>query len=168
VEVDRTTPKYVAGAVACLVLGLVAYAGDGRVPLLGWVDLGFHELGHLLTYPLPEPVTAIMGSVAQVAVPLGLAAYFWLRTSDPVAAGLCLAWAGTSCRDVAVYVADAPYERLVLIGGDHDWAFLLHRWDALDQAATIATGLRAVGIVLVACGIAACVWRLVPASPVHR
>ena len=161
---DRTSWRYPAGAAACLVLGLVAYLGDRRVPLLGWVDLGFHELGHLLTYPFPDPVTAMMGSVAQVGVPMGLAGYFWLRLRDPLAAGLCLAWAGTSARDVAVYVADAPYERLALIGGDHDWAFLLHRWDALDSAATIATGLRALGIVLIACGIAACLWRLIPAD----
>ena len=36
-----------------LVVFAAALVRDVRVPMLGLVDLGFHELGHLLTYPLP-------------------------------------------------------------------------------------------------------------------
>ena len=62
----------------------------------------------------------LAGSVLQVAVPLGLAAYFGLlRRKEWASAGFCLAWAGTSARDVAVYVADAPVQALPLIGGGH-------------------------------------------------
>jgi hypothetical protein len=51
-----------------------AFVRQQRVPLLGLVDLGFHELGHLLTYWLPQVITAMMGSAFQIAVPLGIAA----------------------------------------------------------------------------------------------
>ncbi len=27
--------------------------------------------------------------------------------------------------DVSIYIADAPFQRLPLIGGSHDWAYLL-------------------------------------------
>lgn len=150
--------RYVAGVVACAVIGHYPYVQQRRVPLLGGVDLGFHELGHMLTYVFPDVITAIMGSVFQVAIPLGLAAYFGLRRRDFLAAGLCLAWAGASAADVSVYIADGPFQRLPLIGGSHDWAFLLGpaAFDNLDGAAAIAGAVKILGGLLVLAGIALC------------
>jgi hypothetical protein len=116
-----------AAAVAIVVMAFFVYVRNTRVPLLGYVDLGFHELGHLVGYifPISERLTAALGSITQIAVPVGLAVYFLWWRKDRVAGALMLAWAGTSAWDASVYIADAPYERLQLIGGDHDWAFLL-------------------------------------------
>ena len=116
-----------AAAVAIVVMAFFVYVRNTRVPLLGYVDLGFHELGHLVGYifPISERLTAALGSITQIAVPIGLAVYFLWWRKDRVAGALMLAWAGTSAWDASVYIADAPYERLQLIGGDHDWAFLL-------------------------------------------
>lgn len=58
---------------------------------------------------------------------------------------VCLAWAGTAARDASVYIADAPVEALPLIGGDHDWAFLLA--PHLDWAEPLATATRFAGLV---------------------
>jgi hypothetical protein len=122
------------------------------VPLLGFVDFGFHELGHTVMYvfPINEVLTAAMGSIAQCAIPGGLAAYFWFGRGDGVGACACLAWSATNLRDVSVYIADAPYERLELVGGQHDWAFILGRehFNRLDDAATIASVVRGAGVVL--------------------
>lgn len=116
-----------------------------RVPLLGLVDLGFHELGHLVCYPLPvgDLVTAAAGSFTQVAVPVGLAVYFLWRRHDRAGGSVCLAWAATSAMDASRYIADAPYERLELLGGDHDWAFFfsVEGIDAMDKAAGVAGGV---------------------------
>lgn len=162
----RNTWRYVAGVIGCLAIGASPFVLGKRVPLLGLVDLGFHELGHLITYPLPDIATAMAGSAMQVAVPLGLAAYFLLREQrDLLATGLCLAWAGTSAADVAVYVADAPYEALPLIGGHHDWAFILGQLDALETAATIAAWVRGWGALLVLSGLAACLVGGLAPSP---
>ncbi|MGH8978344.1 MAG: hypothetical protein ACRDV7_09750, partial [Acidimicrobiia bacterium] len=105
-----------------------------RVPLLSLADLGFHELGHLVMYvvPINQILTAAMGSIMQISVPLGLAAYFGWYRRDAIALVACLAWASTNFQDVSVYMADAPYERLQLIGGEHDWAFVLGS-DGLDR-----------------------------------
>lgn len=164
--------RFVGGIAGCLLLAWFSIVRDVRVPLLGLVDLGFHELGHLLTYPLPDVVTAAMGSITQVGVPLGLAAYFAFARRDAVGAGLCIAWAGTSARDAAVYVADAPFERLQLIGGDHDWAFVLGpaHLDALDAAGTIASVIRVGGTALVLAGVLCCasgLLRLLPERTPH-
>lgn len=145
---------------ACLLLGWFAFVRGAPVPLLGLVDLGIHELGHLLTYVFPDLVTAVAGSAFQVLVPTGLAAYFWLAARDRMAAGLCLAWAGTSAQQVAVYVADAPYQRLILVGGEHDWAFILTRLGLLDRAGGLATAVRGLGLLLLLAGMSACLWGL--------
>ncbi len=149
-----------AGALACLVLGWFAFIRGTRVPLLSLVDLGFHELGHMLTMWAPRVVYFAMGSVAQVAVPLGLAAYFLWIVRDPVGAGLCLAWAGTSAQNVSLYIADAPYQVLPLIGGLHDWATILgpEHLNMLGSAHAIAAVVKAFGLLCLLTGFAVCCW----------
>ena len=158
VESWKTLWRYVAGVVGCAVIGFFPFVQQRRVPLLGGVDLGFHELGHMLTYVFPDLMTALMGSIFQVAIPLGLAAYFGLRRRDLLAAGLCLAWAGASAFDVSVYIADAPFQRLPLIGGSHDWAYLLGpaALGNMSSAAGIAGAVRLTGAGLVLAGIGLC------------
>lgn len=162
---------------ACVAIGLLGMRGS-RVPLLGLVDLGFHELGHLICYLLPvgELATAAAGSVTQVVVPVGLAAYFLAARHDRAGGAVCLAWAATSALDASRYIADAPFEHLPLIGGQHDWAFFFGAAgiDAMDRAAGVAGTVAAigwglyVGAFLVAISAPVLVWaRSRPASPVE-
>ena len=156
----------------CAFAGWWAFGRDERVPLLAYVNLGFHELGHLVCYLVPvvgTVVTAAAGSFTQCAVPLGVAGYFLVLRRDRLAAAACLAWAATNLQEAAVYVADAPYERLQLIGGDHDWATVLGpaHLDRLRDAGAIAGTLRGIGGVALVLGAALCVWTLVtPRGPV--
>src|SRR3954451_5253270 len=96
---ERKAPNSRAAWIAVLVwCGVAAWFGfvqTERVPLLGYVDLGFHELGHLIMYILPinQVLTAAMGSIMQCAVPLGLAVYFSVWRKDRVASCACAAWA---------------------------------------------------------------------------
>lgn len=152
---------YALGIATCCLLGWIAFVRKAQVPLLSLVDLGFHELGHLVTRPFPDLMMFMAGSAAQVVVPVGLAVYFLAR-KDRLAGALCLAWAATSARDVSVYIADAPFQRLELIGGQHDWAFILgEHWDALDKAAPIAAAVRVLGMAMLFAGFALCIWYLV-------
>jgi hypothetical protein len=137
----KVRPKDVSVAVALAIFALTLIR-DVRVPLLGWVDLGFHELGHLLTYVFPDLVTAAAGSIFQVLVPVGLAGYFLLIQNDRAGSALCLGWAATSTADAARYVADAPYERLELIGGEHDWAFVFDSLGHMEWADEVALVIR--------------------------
>lgn len=134
-----------------------------RVPILSLVDLGFHELGHLLATPFSDLTTARAGSVLQVAVPVALAVYFLVAQGDWAGTGLCLVWAGTSARNVAVYIADAPYQSLPLIGGEHDWAYILGSTGRLDRAADLAGNVTVLAVVLATVGIGASVWALAKA-----
>jgi hypothetical protein len=158
------TWRFVAGLVGCLLLGWFAFVRGRPVPLLHLVDLGVHELGHLLTYVFPDMITAAAGSAFQVLVPVGLSVVFWVAVKDRMAAGLCLAWAGSSAQQVAVYVADAPLQRLLLIGGEHDWAFILGRLEMLDRADELAAAIRGLGVLLLVAGMGACLWGMARAN----
>jgi hypothetical protein len=148
-------------AVGLLLIGamwLIAFENDARIPILTYVNLGVHELGHFLTYPFSDLVTALMGSVAQVGVPLGLAGYFLFIRGDWTAAGLCLGWAATSAIEVEIYVADAPTRELQLIGGSHDWAFILgpDGYDAIEKAPSLAHSIRTGAWFALVAGCALC------------
>lgn len=157
----KTWGRYLLGAVASVAIGWVAFGAGRPVPALDLFDLGVHELGHLLTALMPRMVMFLSGSVLQVAVPVALAAYFLVRRGEWASAGFCLAWAGTSARDVAVYVADAPIQALPLIGGGtHDWAYLLgpQGFDCIDRAGAIAGFIEVVGLLMVVGGVGVCLW----------
>jgi hypothetical protein len=149
---NRRSPAMFAGLAWCVLCGWIAFVRSTRVPLLWYVDLGFHELGHLIMYIIPvnEALTAAMGSINQCAVPTGLALYFYFKRRDTVAGSVCLAWAATNFQDASVYIADAPYQRLQLIGGEHDWAAVLGpaHLNMLQDAHLIATIVRDTGLVL--------------------
>jgi hypothetical protein len=142
-------------AIACaLVLLAFTLVADVRVPVLAYVDLGIHELGHMLTFWMPPLLTAMAGSILQVMVPVGLALYFWGTQHDRPAAGLLFGWAATSAYDAARYIADAPYERLPLLGGDHDWAFVLFEVDQMERASAYATTAQLVAWGMLLGGVA--------------
>ena len=156
----RSTWRYVLGSVGAGLAVAFVFFWSRSIPLLTYVDLGFHELGHLIATPLPEKLYFLAGSITQIAVPLALALYFWRKRSDLLAAGLMLAWAATSAHGVSVYIADAPFQRLPLIGGQHDWAFLLgsRGWSAIHLAEPIARLTWFAGLTAGIEGIAVCTW----------
>ena len=149
-----------AAAAVVLLLGWFSFVEDRRPPILGWVSLGVHELGHLLFSWAPELVMVLMGNGTETLLPLLAAVLFVVYRRDWVACGLCLAWCATTLQDAAVYIADAPDQRLPLLKDNtiHDWAYVLgaEQFYALDKAHAIATGVRAAGVVVLVAALAAC------------
>ncbi len=151
------TWSYVAAGGVFLVFGWFAFVRGQRVPILWFIDLGFHEAGHFLTSWAPQLVTLMMGSIFQVAVPLILAAYVVFKRWSYAAAAICLAWAATSAQNVSVYIADAPYGNLPLIGNEHDWSAILFEFSAVHRAPAIAAAVNGFGLILWFAGIALCI-----------
>jgi hypothetical protein len=156
-------PRWTASlltAAAALLLGWFAFARGQRVPLLGWVDLGVHELGHMLFMFAPRLVMVLMGNGFQTLLPLAVAVAFAVGRRDWPATGLCLAWAGTTLQDASVYIADARIQGLPLLvaGSSHDWAYILgpEQFNALDRADEIATYAHDTGFALLVLGVAVC------------
>ena len=157
----RRTWQWVTAAAVTSLLLVLTFAGHGWVPLLSGVDLFIHEAGHAVTAWAPPLACSLAGSVAQVAVPLSLAAYFWVRR-DGLAVVVLVAWAAESLNNVSVYVADAQLMLLPLVGDDgsgagHDWHNILSELDLLASTDLVAGAVRGASVCLfvVAFGLAA-------------
>ena len=147
---DKRWPWIVSSAVVVLI-GVLSATSHALVPFLWMIDFGIHEFGHMVTAWAPWRVTAFAGSFFQVAVPLALAGYFALVRGEMWAAAPLLAWSGASLRNVAVYIADAPYQRLELWGGEgtlHDWAQLL-QGRPMQSAGALAWFANTVGWLMI-------------------
>lgn len=119
--------------------------------LLAVVDganLIFHEAGHVILLPFGEFVHYLGGSLMQIAIPAVCAIYFWLH-QQRAASAVTLFWTGESITNVAIYVADARRMELPLIGGDHDWNYLLDRLNLLNQAESLGRLVFVLGVVTI-------------------
>jgi hypothetical protein len=138
-----------------------------RPPGLTYMDIAVHEVGHVLFRPFGELTMLVMGSGTQVLFPLALAAFFLGVRRDLLTGAVLLAWAGEAFGDAAIYVADAPYGELPLLGGsgEGDWTRILgpEHLSRMHLADEYARNLRVVGalLMLAAVGIAlAQLWPL--------
>lgn len=155
----RAPRRHLIVAAVILAMGWVAFHAEERIPLLTWINLGVHELAHLLTRSLPELTMMMSGSIAQVAVPVLIAAYFLILRNDWAATALFTAWGATSAAEVAVYVADAPERKLALIGDRHDWAYILgpNGYGAMDRAPWLADTITHGAMVAMVVALGLCV-----------
>ncbi len=134
-------------------------------PLLKGLNLGIHELGHMVFAPFGQFLTIAGGTILQCLVPVVGMAMF-ARQRDPFAILFAFGWLGTNLFDVATYAADARAMELPLVSpfaGDeilHDWNWLLDDlgWLAHDQA--IAGMFRFEGHLCFALCLAGGAWTL--------
>lgn len=134
-------------------------------PLLKGLDIGVHELGHILFIPLGQFLSTAGGTICQCALPLVAAAMF-VRQRDLFAIAFAVAWLGANFHDVAVYAADARSMELPLVSpfaGDeitHDWNWMLERTGLLEWDRTIGIFFHAAGHLVMASGICLGAWTL--------
>ena len=122
---------------------------------LDWVNLPFHEAGHLFLAPFGTTLHVLGGTLGQLAVPAILGGYF-LRRRQRFAAALCLFWIGENFVDISIYMADARAMALPLVGGgEHDWTQLFYQFGLLgeESVATVSSLTRALGVIVMAAGV---------------
>ena len=128
----------------------------------GWVfvdfvNLAFHEAGHVFLRPFGHIVHVLGGTIFQVGIPALLIWYFVARRSDAFASACCLWWVGENLVNVSVYMADARDLMLPLVGGgEHDWNELFFRFGVLTEPSVqaISAGTRAAGVLVMLLGLA--------------
>lgn len=123
------------------------------------LHLPIHEAGHLLFTPFGEVMHFLGGSLFQVAFPLVFVGSFVLRR-DLFSAFLVLLWSGDSLIDVSFYVADAYDQALPLIGGEHDWAYLLGVIDKVHYASQLGHAVWWWGALTMLAGCIGAAWVL--------
>lgn len=123
-------------------------------------NLILHEAGHLLfQWSGSDMVTALGGTLFNLAVPLLAAVAFW-RRGDVFAVPVCLWWAGTVLVTAAPYIADARLMVLptVTVGegpARHDWNFILGELGLLPHDRAVAGLARRAGLGLMVVSLAA-------------
>lgn len=132
--------------------------------ILGPLNLGIHELGHMVFSPLGEFIGIAGGTILQLTVPL-YGMYNFYRQDDYFALVLCLGWLSTNFYNVAVYAADARAMALPLVspfGGHvyHDWNYLLATSNMLHLDGAIGLFFRALGFMSMSAMLAVGSWML--------
>ena len=127
------------------------------------LDLGIHELGHIVLIPLAtlgsagEFIEILGGSMAQLLVPIiGIVMFY--QQQDFFAISVGMEWFAINIFDVATYVADARTMALTLVspfGADavHDWNYILSRIGMLNMDTTFATIMRIFGFITFGTGL---------------
>jgi hypothetical protein len=110
---------------------------------IDFINLIFHEAGHVIFIIFPDIITAIMGSGFQLLIPATFVVYFYQKR-ELLSANLLMLWFAQNFVNVSVYVRDSIPMQLELLGGDsvtHDWNFILGQLGLLGQSAFIANCL---------------------------
>ena len=167
----RTAPEIRWGrALAGAALGLwgmVLALRENPWSFLDWVNLAFHEAGHLFLLPFGETLHFLGGTLFQLLIPGLLSARFLVKR-NPFAASACAWWLGQNFLGIAFYMADARELKLPLVGGgENDWNYLFYQWGLLgeDSVRRLASATHGIGLVIM---LAASLWMLFLALPEER
>lgn len=152
---DRWTEWTGKAAVICLMSPFFFYMVIKRSSwcFLDYVNLPFHESGHLIFGPFGETIQFLGGTIGQLMWPFILIIYFMTR-KERLSASFCLFWFGENYLNISKYVADARSMGLPLAGGGiHDWNFLLGKWNLLKYDHIIANVIFTIGVIIMAAAI---------------
>ena len=126
--------------------------------LLDYINLPFHEFGHLFFGILGETFGIWGGTLMQLAIPSGILVNFLLR-KEIGGTVLSAFWVGENLLNIAVYIGDARIMELPLVGGgEHDWNIILIDLDMLKYDTTIAGIVRTFGWLIM---VSAVVWFVI-------
>jgi len=128
------------------------FQGRYHMPFVLWVidtiDLFIHEGGHFFFGFMGRMIYFMGGSLMQIVLP-SLAIYVFLKSSLRSLIGT-LYWLGHNMINVSVYIGDAPFRRLPLLGGDnsiHDWNWIFNHAGMMDSAGTISSIVLIFGVI---------------------
>ncbi|MCX5708775.1 MAG: hypothetical protein NTY14_07420 [Candidatus Omnitrophica bacterium] len=135
--------------------------------VIGALNLGIHELGHIIFGFLGEFITVAGGTIFQLFVPV-FALFNFYRQRDFFAMALSFGWLSTNLFNVATYAADARAMSLPLVslfgGGEdgvyHDWDYMLSQLNILQYDSVVALVFRVLAVVSMLVCFCAGVWLL--------
>ena len=98
---------------------------DNYFSPLDYVNLAFHEAGHLFLGFFGHFIMMAGGTIFQLLIPVLCAVHLRSR-ENRLGWQLCVFWFGENLLNISIYAADAINQALPLLGGgDHDWTYLL-------------------------------------------
>lgn len=146
------TPPAIVAALALFAI-LVAFRGQTLNALwfLDFVNLAFHEGGHIVFGLLGSRFIMVCGGTAmQLLLPAAAAWHFYRREERSSACG-ALWWFGQNFLGIGRYVADARAQQLDLVaGGVHDWTYLLETIGLLIHDEGLGRAVQILGCLIMA------------------
>lgn len=104
----------------------------GDYTLIDNADLIIHEAGHFFFGFFGSFIHAAGGTLMQIIFPAFLAFYFF-RSGYRTGVQVFIFWLGQNLINISVYAADATARNLPLIGGKHDWYYMLGQLNLLES-----------------------------------
>jgi len=138
--------------ITYMFLGLLAllsvreFQGEGFF-LIDTVNFIFHEAGHPIFSIFGEFVQFLGGTLGQLIIPLMFFGYFFFHRQF-FSSGIMMWWFGQNFIGVGTYIADARMQVLELIGGQHDWTYLLGRLGVLKYDQIIGGSVQVFGLII--------------------
>lgn len=129
-----------------LAAGIFFVSIRGTYTFLDFIDLLIHEPGHLVFGLFGQFAQFLGGTLLQILLPLSMAILFFIKGSKYLTQ-LFLFWLGHNFINISVYVDDANKMKLKIIGGVHDWNWILNRIGLIEFAEEI--GLIFVGLSII-------------------
>lgn len=142
-----------AGLVA--VYAALCALSPSTYRFLDYVNLVFHEAGHVFFAFFGDFLGILGGSILQVLIPAIVVGHF-VWQGYLYSAAIALFWVGQSLFNVSVYVKDARARVLPLLGDDisaHDWHNILGRLGLLRWDQGIGNLVYMTGLVVVVAAI---------------
>lgn len=120
---------------------------------LDYVNLAFHEAGHVFLGLFPRFIMMLGGTIFQLAVPAVCLVHLRRRGAN-LGWQLCLFWLGENLLNISIYAGDAIRQALPLVGGgEHDWTYLLTETGLIAHTAGVEK-------FIFLCGSAVVFWSL--------
>jgi len=166
-----------AWAWRALVLLYVGYAGFRHLAdpdyrsIFSGITFGVHELGHLVFALFGSFLSVAGGTIAQLALPIAAAALLWSHR-DFFGVAVTGGWLSMSLAEMAVYVADAREQSLILLGfgpdPEHDWYYLLSTMGLLERDRALADLARLIALVVLTASLVIGTWLCVVMAQSRR
>ena len=148
------------GVIAAIAFWIHALTDKDHFLILDYVNLSFHEFGHIFFGILGRNIGIWGGTIAQLLMPFMVLVSFW-RRGETSGVAFSIFWIGENLLNISVYVADARSRLLPLVGGgEHDWYIILSGMGMLQYDTIIAGIVKALGWIIM---IAAIAWLVVKA-----
>ena len=155
---NQWKPLSKTGLITTLVIAvsfwIYALADDDGFLFLDYVNLPFHEFGHILFRIFGDTLGIWGGTIMQLLIPFGILISFCLR-KETLGTAFSAFWFGENFLNISVYIADAKKMELPLVGsGDHDWNIILSDLGMLQYDTSIATVVKALGWLIMVSSVA--------------
>ncbi|MBI5044059.1 MAG: hypothetical protein HZC10_09600 [Nitrospirae bacterium] len=146
------------GALTAIAFWFHALTDKDNFLILDYVNLPFHEFGHLFFGIFGRTIGIWGGTIAQLLMPSMVLASFW-RRRETSGVAFSIFWIGENLLYISVYIADARSRLLPLVGGgEHDWNIILSGMDMLQYDTVLSGIVKALGWIIM---IAAIAWLVV-------